>query len=157
MLQRTFSRALPRLAHHILYLPRPAAHLYRPTADCIFHFTPGSWRYYPLPPYFWYDFIHQAVAILLPRERDGADNRARSLARSLPRRMSQNERFNPDNWIRSNFFGAIHTRFASVSARVSYRFLSSRCVYCIFARVQLRKLLDEGLRLFVSGSRPLPV
>jgi len=42
MLQRTFSRALPRLAHHILYLPRPAAHLYRPTADCIFHFTPGS-------------------------------------------------------------------------------------------------------------------
>lgn len=42
MLQRTFSRALPRLAHHILYLPRPATHPYRPTADCIFHFAPGS-------------------------------------------------------------------------------------------------------------------
>jgi len=28
--------------------------------------------------YFWYDFIHQAVAILLSRKRGGADNRARS-------------------------------------------------------------------------------
>lgn len=54
----------------------------------------------------------------------------------------------------------IHTSSASVPrarARVSYRFLFPRCVYCILARVQFRKLRDEGLCLFVSGTRLLPV
>lgn len=40
-----------------------------------------------ITPYFWYDFIHQAVAILLSRKRGGADNRA--FARSPARRLSR--------------------------------------------------------------------
>lgn len=86
-----------------------------------------------------------------------ATERIIARARSLPRRMSQNERFNPDNWIRSIFFFFFLCRFIRGPrlCPVSYRFLFPRCVYCILA--QLRKLRDEGLRLFVSGSRPPPV
>ena len=52
----------------------------------------------------------------------------------------------------------IHAQSSFLYSRVSYRFLFSRCIYCILARVQLWKLRDEGLFcLFVSGSRPFPL